>query len=585
MEEQQEIKNLNELVIASAKKYDEKILYRCENITYKNFCSKVQALKNALINMNLKNKKVAIISENRYEWEIAFLATISAQNIVVPIDKTLPKNEIETIINRTKVEAIFYSKDYESELNELKNKYDFLHHLFSFDSANEESFNSLIDIGKNLNIEESSINENDVCCIIFTSGTTSQSKAVMLTHKNICSNLINTSKIMGLTEKDIALSVLPLNHVLEGLYCFLLSIYNGLERIYCHEIDEIIEYIKKYKITFMGGVPLIYNYLYEKKEELEKEAEHINLFMSGGAKLNPEIVEKYKEIGINIVQGYGLTECSPVVSMETKNENKLGSVGKAIPNVQIKLENEEDDGIDEILVKGDNIFKGYFDNEKDTRESIVDGWFHTGDLGKIDKEGYLYICGRNKEMIVLQNGKKVFPQEIESILNKNENIIESFIFDNSSKIYAEIVYNKESFTNKNEDEIKNILMKEINTINQNLPKYKNISNIYVTDEPIERTWSGKIKRNKEKEKLLSKDIDENVIIDENDNFGRVKKIIESQLGKTKIEVDSNLTVDLGADSLDIVELFIKIEKEFNVTISKEERRGIATVGDILKLIK
>ncbi len=585
MEEQQEIKNLNELVIASAKKYDEKILYRCENITYKNFCSKVQALKNALINMNLRNKKVAIISENRYEWEIAFLATISAQNIVVPIDKTLPKNEIETIINRTKVEAIFYSKNYELELNELKNKYDFLHHSISFDSENEESFNSLIDIGKNINIEEFSINENDVCCIIFTSGTTSQSKAVMLTHKNICSNLINTSKIMGLTEKDIALSVLPLNHVLEGLYCFLLSIYNGLERIYCHEIDEIIEYIKKYKITFMGGVPLIYDYLYERKEELEKEAEHINFFMSGGAKLNPEMVEKYKEIGINIVQGYGLTECSPVVSIETKKENKKGSVGKIIPNVQIKLENIENDGVGEILVKGDNIFKGYFDDEKDTRESIVDGWFHTGDLGKIDNEGYLYICGRTKEMIVLQNGKKVFPQEIESILNRSENIFESFIFDNSNKIYAEIVYNKENFINQNEDEIKNVLMKEISIINQKLPKYKSINDIYITDEPIERTWSGKIKRNIEKEKLLSNLLNANITIVENDNLGRVKKVIEGQLGKNEIDVDSNLITDLGADSLDIVELFLKIEKEFNIVISKEERRGIVTVGDILKLIK
>ena len=188
-------------------------------------------------------------------------------------------------------------------------------------------------------------------------------------------------------------------------------------------------------------------------------------------------------------------------------------------------------------------------------------------------------------MIVLQNGKKVFPQEIESILNRSENIFESFIFDNSNKIYAEIVYNKENFINQNEDEIKNVLMKEISIINQKLPKYKSINDIYITDEPIERTWSGKIKRNIEKEKLLSNLLNANITIVENDNLGRVKKVIEGQLGKNEIDVDSNLITDLGADSLDIVELFLKIEKEFNIVISKEERRGIVTVGDILKLIK
>ena len=341
IESSENITTLKELVKGSAIKFNNKILYRSKenNISYKEFEERVNSLGTALINMGLKNKKIAIISENRYEWEVSFFSIVCGSGVVVPIDKGLTKVEIENIIKRARIEAIFCSKKYEKILQEIKKENSFLKYIISFDLENEVSkdtysFKSLAEKGQELISEGSNcfldkkINEENICLIAFTSGTTSSSKAVMLSHKNICSNMINSSKVFDLTEKDICLSILPLNHVLEGLFCMLQSIYEGLERVFCNEIDEIIDYIKNHQITFMCGVPAIYEYLYKRKDELIPEAHHINMFMSGGAKLNNELVEKYKELGINLVQGYGITECGPVVSLENKDNKRPHSARK-----------------------------------------------------------------------------------------------------------------------------------------------------------------------------------------------------------------------------------------------------------------
>ena len=328
------ISSLKDLLEYSTKKYSDNILYSVEKITYKEFEENVHALGTALISIGLKNKKIAIISENRYEWEMAFFAIACGVGTVVPIDKSLPKEEIENIISRAKIEAVFCSQKYEKVIQEVKNNNKILKYLIIFDSDGENSLNSLIDKGKkiveNNNTEfiNAKINQDDICSIIFTSGTTDKSKAVMLSHKNICSNLNSISQVFELTEKDVCLSVLPLNHVLEGLFCFLLSFYKGSKRVFCNDLDEIIEYIRKYKITFMGAVPRIYEYLNNQIDDLKKEANHINMFMSGGASIDDTIVKNFKNNGINLLQGYGLTECSPVVSIESKISNKSGSVRK-----------------------------------------------------------------------------------------------------------------------------------------------------------------------------------------------------------------------------------------------------------------
>ena len=592
MSSELKVRNLKHLLEKTTFVHKNNILYNLEErkITYNDFYEKVVALKNSLINIGLKDKKIAIISENRYEWEVTFFAVTTGVGILVPMDRTWSKDEIENVINIAEVEAIFCSKKYENMINEIKKNNKYLKCIISFDSNEIDSFERLLEI-KNTNKEkdlvliEQDVDEEKTCLIIFTSGTTKSSKAVMLSNINICSNVINVSKVFDLNENDIVLSILPLNHVLEGLFCFLQSIYVGAQRVFCNEIDEIIEYIHKYKISFMGGVPAIYEYLYKRKEELVIESKHINMFMSGGAKLKPDLILKYKEIGINLIQGYGLTECSPVVSLENKKYNKKGSVGKIIPNIEIQIKDINEDGIGELLVKGENVTKGYFKNEEETKKNIQNEWLHTGDLVKIDENGYVYIFGRSKELIVLQNGKKVFPEEIENLLNKIKGIKESFVFGNNNKIYAKIVYDSKEFINLSEEEIYKIIKNKVKRINQSIAEYKKIYNFIISNERLERTSIGKIKRNLELEKIKSnlKKTDENLKNKKEKNIEIIRKIFTSTLDDNEIELDTDIN-ELGADSLDKVEIFLKVEKEFNIKLGTEQKRTIKSIHDVLNLL-
>ncbi len=575
----QEIRNLRELLYNSADEYGEKILYPEKNITYREFKERVTSLFGYLADEGFKN--IAILSENRYEWELTFFAIVCSGKNVIPIDKSLPKDEIENIINSAKIEVVFCSEKYENELKEIKENNQYLKSVISFESNDFTTFISQ----ESRELDSIEIQDDDNCAIIFTSGTTKNPKGIMLTHKNICSNIVNVSKVFEITQNDKCLSVVPLNHVLEGLFCFLQSFYKGAERVFCNELDEIIEYIKKYNITFMGAVPAIYKYLFKQKDELKKEANHINMFMSGGSKIEEYLIEGFKEIGIQLVQGYGLTESSPVVSIENKNSNKIGSVGRILPGVKVAIKEQDKNGIGEIIVKGENITKGYFENVEETKNTIIDGWLHTGDLGKIDEEGYLFICGRNKDLIILENGKKIFPSEIENLLNKIENVKESFVYEKNNKLYAKLVYLKDEFANKTEDEIYGVFMKNIKDVNETLPQFKKISDIVLSTEELEKTITGKIKRNAELDKTIKQESIDNSENNEDTHLGKIKNILTKQLGNKEINLESELVRDLGADSLDLVEIFLSIEKEFDIKITKEQRMGAKKVKDILDIMK
>ena len=571
------ITNIKELLENTVKKHENNVLYEVEGkkITYKDFMKQVNNLSSKL--SISQNKNIAIMSENRYEWEITFFAIILSGNIAVPIDKNLTKMELRNIVNKAKIETIFCSQKSESMVKEVKESNQYLKNIISFDSKEDNLYGKEEKTERNTNI-----NENDICVISFTSGTTEEPKAVMLTNKNICSNILSVEKVFDINEKDICLAIMPLSHVLEGLFCLILSIHKGAKRVFCNQLDEIVEYIKEYKVSYIGAVPAIYEYLYQYKEDLEKEAKHINMFMCGGARLEPELVEKYNEIGIDLVQGYGLTEASPVVSIENKNSRKLGSVGKVIPNIELKIKNANADGVGEIFVKGDNITVGYYENANLTKEKICDGMFSTGDLGKVDEEGFLYLCGRTKDMIVLQNGKKIFPEEIEALINRIEGIKESFIFEKNNKLYGKVVYDVK-LIDGSDGEIKEKLEYEIKKLNVNLPQYKNINDIIVTTEELLKTESGKIKRKLELAKINEDNGQNSTYSDE--PIKRIEKVISGKLGKKDINEESNIYTDLGADSLDIVEIFLLIEREFEIKIDKENRKNITTIKDILDIIK
>lgn len=509
----------------------------------------VDGLGTALIDLGLKGKRIAIIGENRYEWEIAYLSVVCGTGIVVPLDKSLPENELEDLVKRSKVSAIFYSKKYEEAIKKIKYRQtNQLKHLISMDlEANSEGVYSqkeLIKVGKKLiengnkDFINAKINPEEMSIMLFTSGTTSKSKVVALSHKNICSNLMDLASVIDVNSDDTLLSVLPIHHVFECTVGFLFALYKGAQTVFSDGLRHIAENLKEYKVSVMACVPAIYERIFlmirkqlekqgkleevlknqekykdatmEKKKEVFKEIHdliggNIKLFISGAASLDPNIEERYRSLGLNIVQGYGLTETSPVIAIGTNKYHKVGSVGKTLPSVNAKIVDKNSEGIGELVVKGPNIMLEYFENKEATKEVIKDGWFYTGDLARMDEEGYVFICGRKKSVIVLKNGKNIFPEEMEILVNKIEGVKESFIFgkqqsedENNIKINVKIVFDrkvtKEVYKVETDEEIYKIFSKKIKEINQTMPKYKAIRGIVLTEEPLIKTTTNKIKR-------------------------------------------------------------------------------------------
>ena len=551
-----EIENLKDMLNKTKDIYSNKPAYKIkieENkyqiYTHEQVREMIDSLGTSLIDMGLKDKRIAIIGENRYEWEIAYLSIVCGTGIVVPIDKSLPEHELESVIERSEVEAIFYSNKYEEILNKIKySKSNKLKHLISMDNLeNKEGIYSqkeLIQKGEELirngdkRFINAEIDNEKMSIMLFTSGTTSKSKVVALSHKNIASNLMDIGSILDITSEDTLLSILPIHHVFECTVGFLFSLYKGAQTVFCDGIRHIVENLNEYNVTVMACVPGIYERIFlmirkqlekqgkleeilEKEEKLKnasmkerkKEFKEIHdmlggkikLFISGAAALDYKIEEKYRLLGLNLVQGYGLTETSPVIAVGTKEEYRLGSVGKIVPSAQAKIVDVNSEGIGELVVKGPNIALGYYNDEKATSESFKDGWFYTGDLAKIDKDGYIFICGRKKSVIVLKNGKNIFPEEMENLVNKIEGVKESFIFGKKQssdkeniKINVKIVYDKdivkEVYRAETEEEIYKALFEKVKEVNAQMPKYKAIKGMIITENPLIKTTTNKIKR-------------------------------------------------------------------------------------------
>ena len=522
-----EITDLKDMLKKTGKLYGNKPAYKIRQeqgykiITHKEMREMVDALGTELIELGLKGKRIAVIGENRYEWEIAYLSIVCGTGIVVPLDKSLPEAEIERLIKRADVEAIFYSKKYEEQLQQIyKNQTTKLKYLFPMEKQDE-----LIEKGKKLlregNTEfiNAKINPEEMNIMLFTSGTTSESKAVALSHKNLCTNILDLSQILDIDSSDRTLSFLPLHHVFECTVGFLFPIYKGAQISFCDGIKHILDNFNEYQTTFAAFVPAIYENIYRsimKKTEKQGKQDVINIFgghikmlITGAASIDPKVVQGFRDFGINLCQGYGLTETSPVVGVETKTNFKIGSIGKPLPHVQVKIENPNEEGMGELLVKGPSVMLGYYQNEEATKEAIKDGWFHTGDLARIDEEGYIFISGRKKSVIVLKNGKNIFPEEMESLVNRIEGVKESFVFGKSIKedkddikIYAKIVYDKNVFPENTETEIYDLINKQIKEINHTMPPYKGIKGIVLTETPLIKTTTSKIKRQEEIKTIL-----------------------------------------------------------------------------------
>lgn len=558
-----EISDLKDMLQKSGDLYGDNIAYKIkrngEYITFshKEIRKMINGLGTSLINMGLKGKRIAVIGENRYEWEIAYLAIACGTGIVVPLDKSLPENELRNLIERSGIEAIFYTKKYEDSLIKMKHEcIGKLKHLINMDldmhTDGIYSEMELVQYGKNLvedgnrDFVDAKIDAEKMGVMLFTSGTTSASKIVALSHKNICSNLMDIASVLDINDQDVFLSFLPLHHVFECTVGFLFSLYKGAQTVFADGIRHIVENMNEYHVTVMASVPAIYERIFkiiskqlenknlrenilkledeykdssmEEKKKVFAEIHdmlggNVRLLISGAASLDPTIEEKYRRLGLNMVQGYGLTETSPVVAVGNKVFNRVGSVGKTVPHVKAKIVNADKDGMGELVVSGPSIMLEYYQNEEATKDALRDGWFYTGDLAKIDNDGYIFICGRKKSVIVLKNGKNIFPEEMENLLNRIEGVEESFIYGmpvsedpNDLKIFAEVVYNEDivmkAYKVEDFDGIYDAIFQKVKEINKTMPPYKAIRGITLTKESLIKTTTGKIKRNENLKKVL-----------------------------------------------------------------------------------
>jgi len=557
-------KNIREILIDAASKYTNNKAFIIKNkdqktytnITYKDFFENIKQLGTALLKLGLKGKRIAVIGKNRYEWAVGYYSVVNGLGTVIPLDKGLPKEEIENSLRRSKADAIICEKEYNDLMKEIIEKDNsYLSKIICMDDVEEngiiKSLKNLLKIGKeeldkgNTEYEKLEIDNNKTDIILFTSGTTNISKAVELTHNNISSNINGLQEAENVYETDVNMAFLPFHHTFgsTGLLYFLSC---GATTVFCDGLRHIQNNLKEYKVSVFFCVPLIIESMHKKimneikkkgklkkvqiakkitsfllkfgidirrkvfKEIIDNLGGSIRFVISGAAALDKQVEEDFNSFGILAIQGYGLTETSPVLSAENEKNMRYGSIGKPLCNVEIKIDDPNEEGIGEIIAKGPNVMKGYYENKEETDKVLKDGWFHTGDLGYIDKDGFIYISGRKKNVIVLKNGKNIYPEELEILISNLPYVAENMVFgipkDDDLLLSAKIVYNKE-YVNENysdikEEELKEKILKEIKEINNGLPNYKHIKNIIVTDEPMIKTTTNKVKRHEEIKKYV-----------------------------------------------------------------------------------
>lgn len=562
-----EFNNIKEIIYNSAKVYEDKIAFKIKNkeenaityedITYKMVLEDINKLGTAFYNIGLKDKRVAIIGKNRYEWVITHLCNLLGGMVSVPLDKDLQYDELENSLIRSKADCIVFDEKLTEQITQIKNngKTNLKQYICMSDIEGFDSIKNLITSGKDLlekgNTEylDAKIDENKMSILLFTSGTTSQSKAVMLSQKNIASNIYAMQCVEDIRCTDTNIAFLPFHHIF-GSTCITMMLASGVKTVFPDGLRYIKQNLNEYKVTLFVGVPVLVEAIYKAiMKEIEKQGKtkiiktaiavsnfllklHIDVrrklfkqvinalggelrfVISGGAPADSQISKGFNDLGIKTVQGYGLSETSPVIAAENDKIMKNGSVGIPMINDTIEIVNKDEKGIGEIRVKGPNIMLGYYEMTELTNEVLKDGWFYTGDLGYFDKKGILYVTGRNKNMIVLKNGKKIFPEELETLVNRLDTVEESMVFGlpdekekDDVKVAVKVVYDKETVKEKYKDatdeELYQIVWNQIKELNKSFPRYKHIQKLILTDEELIKTTTKKVKRQEEMKKILS----------------------------------------------------------------------------------
>lgn len=539
-------------------KKDNKIIYK--NIKYKEFLRTIDYLGTAYVKQGFKDTRIAIIGKNRYEWIVNYLAIINGTGIVVPLDKSLPKQEIETSLIRAKVTTIVCEKNYIDDLKEIKQSGKTnLKNIICMDDVKDAEILLMSDFlkkGKRLVNEkkdksfiEAEIDKDKMATIIFTSGTTSESKAVVLSHRNIASVVYAINSAEKIYDTDVNFCLLPFHHTF-GSTGILFMMSNGSNNVFCDGLRHIQENMVEYGVSVFIAVPLLIESMDKRiwqsvkkqgktkvlkfamklskilmklhidvrkklfKQIHEQLGGKLRFIVNGAAALDKQVSEDFYLWGFDVVQGYGLTETAPVLAGENIKKFRFGSIGFPMVNVEIKIDNPDENGIGEIVATGPNVMLEYYENEEATRNVIEideDGkrWFYTGDLAYRDKDGYIFITGRKKDVIVLKNGKNIFPEELEHLINKLPYAVESMVFglpeNNDLTVSCKIVYDKKYFKEElkieEEDKVKEYIWKDIKAINSGLSNFKHIKRLFISEEEMIKTSTAKIKRFQEIEKI------------------------------------------------------------------------------------
>ena len=531
--------------------------------TYKEFYDDVLGLGTALIEiLKLKDKRVIIIGETQYDWYVSYMAMLCGVGIAVPSDKELPINEIENITKRSKASAIIYSQKKDEDIKKLKEKLPEVEYFIEMKSdeglsGKDVGIKNLIKLGKeiikagNYNYEKIKINPDEFKILFWTSGTTSNSKGVMLSNRNLAENINAVSAYAKMYSTDRFFSVLPLHHCYESTIGFLAPMSVGASIAICEGLKYVAQNMQEAKPTIMLAVPLLIESLYKKinekivkskkdkivnsmiqftnalkgvgidlkkkvfKEIYENLGGKIRIIVSAAAPIDKKVGEWVQDIGIQFLQGYGLTETAPIAALTPEYEPSIGSVGKAIVQADIKVKDPNENGEGELLIKSPTLMLGYYEMPEETSKVIdKDGYFNSGDIGYIDENGFIYLTGRSKNVIVTQNGKNVYPEEIELLLDRVPEIKESMVYGkapdaNSKKDEKELIitarvipdYEKikqmHGVDEENEEEIYEIIWNKIKEVNKKLTSYKAIKSLEIKKEEFEKTSTMKIKRYKE----------------------------------------------------------------------------------------
>ena len=538
--------NLKQMLHASAERFGDKTLFmekrggEYQKTGFRRYCNDVDALGTALCAKGLAGKRIIVTGENCYHWVLAYMAVICGVGVVVPVDKEIPAEEMANIAHVCEASAVIFSSKLEAKINAID---------ASVERISFDDLDALIPEGKRLikqgnrDYLDAEIDPNVLASLIFTSGTTGVSKGVMLSHRNICFNLSEMCSMVYIDDQDTFLSVLPLHHTYECTCGFLCQVYRGCTVAFSEGLRHITRNMQEIHPTMMLCVPLLIETMYNKvwanirKQKMEKKVKlaikatnaipnaklrlaakrkvfaeihksfggNLRILISGGAAVDPTVLKGLRDLGIFSVQGYGLTECAPIAALNRDTFYNDRSAGMASPNTLLDIYDVQEDGTGEIRYKGDNVMLGYYNQPELTAEVIRDGWFYTGDLGYLDNDGFLFITGRKKNVIVTANGKNIFPEELETYLGRTPFVKESVVvgylnpkkkdYDIVAIIHPDYERAEEAFGKGYTADLLDLeLKKAVSEVNGIVQSYKRIETYVIRTEEFPKNTSRKIKR-------------------------------------------------------------------------------------------